>query len=293
MTSPNIIFSINGQPQSIENQAVNLVDDRGLAYGHGLFETILFTESSIPLLERHLLRLIPDSHLLGIDIKSDDIRYYLDKFLESLACQSITSGVIKIIVTAGVGGQGYKMPDKIIPTLIFSYKQISENHNKQDIDIRLCSHFIASGSALAGVKHLNRLDQVIARSEWSHNRYADGLMLSETGNIIEATSANIFVKNKEGQWITPNLNQSGVSGVMRGLLMDEIFPACGLSVSVAVLNREELLSSQEIILCNSIRGIRIAHAVYSEKDELLMTLPSDQQSLMLRKKLIELYPQYQ
>lgn len=296
MTSPNILFTINGNSHSVGSQTVNLTEDRGLAYGHGLFETILFSQSALPLIDRHLLRLIPDSHLLGISLQSGDVQHYLNLFLEALSDQSITDGVIKIMVTAGSGGRGYKMPDTIIPSLIFSYNPLPEDtakHRKQGVDVRLCEHFIGNGSTLAGIKHLNRLDQVIARSEWSHNKYADGIMLSVNGDVVEATSANIFVKTKEGKWITPTLDQSGVSGVMRGLLIDRIFPACDLSVSETNLTLDELLMSQQILLCNSVKGILRVNSVSSATDKQLLALPSDHQGLMLCEKLMELYPHYQ
>jgi 4-amino-4-deoxychorismate lyase len=296
MTTPNILFNINGQPQPIGDLTISLLDDRGLAYGHGLFESMVLTDSTIPFLDRHLSRLVQDSQLMGISVDHDEIRHYLKNFIQTLSDQSINSGVVKIILTAGSGGRGYAMPAKIVPTLIYSYTPLPEDvaHQRaQGIDIRLCRHLLGTGSTLAGVKHLNRLDQVMARSEWSHNRYQDGLMFTEAGDVIEATSANIFVKTQDGQWLTPDLDQSGVSGVMRKLLIEEVFPACDIRVSVKAINRDTLLDAQQILLCNSVRGILRVNSVYGNDDQLLMTLPSDQQSLMLSETLIKLYPQYQ
>jgi 4-amino-4-deoxychorismate lyase len=296
MTTSKILFNINGQLKSVGCQAVNLVDDRGLAYGHGLFETTLLIDSQIPLLDRHLSRLSQDSHLMGILADNDEIRHYLNLFIQTLSDQSINSGVVKIILTAGRGGRGYAMPEKMAPTLIFSYTSLPEDvkyQRDQGIDIRLCRHLLATGSTLAGVKHLNRLDQVMARSEWSHNRYQEGLMFNQADEVIEATSANIFVRTTEGFWITPDLSQSGVSGVMRGLLIEEVFRNCDIKVSVAGVNRDTLLGAQQILLCNSVRGILRVNSVFSNDDQLLKTLPSDQQSLMLNQSLIKLYPQYQ
>jgi 4-amino-4-deoxychorismate lyase len=296
MTTPNILFNINGQSQPVGNQAFSLGDDRGLSYGHGIFETTLLTGSQIPLLDRHLSRLTQDSHLMGILGDNDEIRHYLNLFIQTLSDQSIKAGVVKIILTAGCGGRGYAMPEKMVPTLIFSYTSLPEDvksQREQGIDIRLCKHLLGTGSTLAGVKHLNRLDQVIARSEWSHNRYQDGLMLTAADDVIEATSANIFIKTHQGLWLTPSLDQSGVSGVMRALLIEEVFPNCDIRVSVTGVNRDTLLGAQQILLCNSVRGILRVNSVYSDNDQLLKTLPLDQQSLMLNQKLIELYPQYQ
>jgi 4-amino-4-deoxychorismate lyase len=296
MTTPNILFNINGQPQPVGDLTISLLDDRGLAYGHGLFESMVLTDSTIPLLDRHLSRLIQDSQLMGISVGNDDINHYLKVFLETLSAQAFNSGIVKIILTAGSGGRGYAMPAKIVPTLIYSYTPMPDDiaHQRaQGINITLCRHLLGTGSTLAGVKHLNRLDQVMARSEWSHNRYQDGLMFTEAGDVIEATSANIFVKTQDGQWLTPDLDQSGVSGVMRKLLIEEVFPACDIRVSVKAINRDTLLDAQQILLCNSVRGILRVNSVYGNDDQLLMTLPLDQQSLMLSETLIKLYLQYQ
>jgi 4-amino-4-deoxychorismate lyase len=160
MTTSKILFNINGQLQSVGDQAINLVDDRGLAYGHGLFETTILTHSTIPLLDRHLSRLIQDSQLMGISVGNDDINHYLKVFLETLSAQAFNSGIVKIILTAGSGGRGYAMPAKIVPTLIYSYTPMPDDiaHQRaQGINITLCRHLLGTGSTLAGVKHLNRL----------------------------------------------------------------------------------------------------------------------------------------
>ena len=166
MTNSQSYFSLNGQ-QLTDSLPLDLLNDRGLAYGHGLFETILLHDSKLPLLKRHLSRLEKDSTLLNIPIEYDNVANYVDLFVNQLKAQSITQGVVKIIVTAGQGGRGYQSPEMIQPYIICSYSNwpvgIKEFRNIP-IKVRCCEHRLPENRPLAGIKHLNRLDQVLARS---------------------------------------------------------------------------------------------------------------------------------
>ena len=116
-----------------------------------------------------------------------------------------------------------------------------------------CVYRMPENPVLAGIKHLNRLDQIIARAEWA-DEYDDGLMYSANEHVIETTRANIFMKI-QGKWLTPGLDQSGVSGVMRGLLIEHLFPHCKLPVAIQTIERSELSGISEIFCCNALRGI--------------------------------------
>ena len=108
---------------------------------------------------------------------------------------------------------------------------------------------------LAGIKHLNRLDQVIGSNELNGTDFYDGIMLDEDGHIIETTCANIFLKSKTIGWITPELSSSGVAGVLREILIDDVFNRAKTNVSVKMIKLELLAESDEIFICNSVRGI--------------------------------------
>jgi 4-amino-4-deoxychorismate lyase len=233
------------------------VADRGTAYGHGLFETMLMSGGAIPLWQRHSSRLVADAQVLGLSISKQTLDENLNNFVKLLTEQSQCSGVIKIIVTAGTGGRGYASPALTTPQIICQFSSLPDNlqqSRRTGVVLTQCQYRLPDNSVLAGIKHLNRLDQVIARSEWN-DEYADGVMYSSDGLLIETTCANIFVKTADHGWVTPELDQSGVRGVMRNLLVEQIFAETGLRVSEGEISQQQLASVSELFICSSVRGL--------------------------------------
>jgi len=295
MVNSNSLFSLNGQPVA-DNLPLSLLSDRGLAYGHGLFESILLNQSQLRLVDRHLSRFADGANALDIPIESTVILQYVNSFVDQLKAESVSEGVVKVMVTAGIGGRGYKSPKTVEPTVICSYSNLPEDisyYRTQPLSVRFCQHRLSANQPLAGIKHLNRLDQIVARNEWRCENYDEGLMFNQSNCLVEAISANVFIKNNSGQWITPCLKEVGVAGVMRSVMIEEIFPACEIPVSISQISRDELIQSQVLLTCNSIRGLASVGSMYNHQNQWVKSLPIDQQTLMLRKKLIELYPQYQ
>lgn len=294
MLNSKSYFSLNGQPMA-DNLPVDLLNDRGLAYGHGLFETMLLSNSSLALIDRHLTRLCDGANTLGIPLNRSLVLQCINFFLDQLNAKSVTEGVVKVIVTAGEGGRGYQSPAEIKPSIICSYSNLPadlSDYRSQPLSVRYCQHRLPNNQSLAGIKHLNRLDQIIARAEWSSKSYQEGLMFSSSDNLIEAISANVFVKNSAGDWVTPCLKLAGVAGVMRSVMIEEIFPACNIAISIADVSCDELAKCQQLLICNSVRGLARVGSVFDAQDRLVKSLPIDQQTLMLYQKLIELYSQY-
>jgi 4-amino-4-deoxychorismate lyase len=251
MENNSIIVSINGV--SVSNDDLL---DRGLAYGHGLFETMCLHEGLIPLLDRHLERLVNDASKLGIDLDLAMVDATISNIKQSLVQQHITSGVIKLIVTAGSGAAGYKTPAIVLPRVIALHFNLNGNHPaQQGINLRQCHYRLPLNPRLAGIKHLNRLDQVLARSEWADDTYADGLMFDQNDCLVETTCANIFLYSTSLGWITPSLQSAGVSGVMRGLLLDEIFPSLAIPVTITEIRADLISQCEALFVCNSVRGI--------------------------------------
>jgi 4-amino-4-deoxychorismate lyase len=295
MTNTSSVFSLNGQLIT-DNVPLTLLSDRGLAYGHGLFESILLQDSTLHLIKRHLSRLANDSTKLNIPIDIELVSEYLNLFLNQLKARSISQGVVKVIVTAGHAGRGYQSPEIIEPCIICSFSSMpkgTEEFRNMPINVRCCEHRLAKNTHLAGIKHLNRLDQILARSEWSDACYTEGLMFTESDHLIEGVSANVFIKTMAGNWLTPSLDQVGIAGVMRSLMIEEIFPACDIPVEVSTITMDELTQCQSLLMCNSIKGLAKVKTIYDSQNQLLNSLPTDQQILMLNNKLIEMYPQYQ
>ncbi len=233
------------------------VADRATNYGHGLFETMLFRAGSVPLWHRHSCRLLSDAPALGISISKKSLEDNLSQFLKLLNQHSQNSGIIKIIISAGTGGRGYAAPDNLSAQIVCQFSSLPDNliqSRREGVTLTQCQYRLPANPVLAGIKHLNRLDQVLARAEWA-DEYADGVMYSQEGMVIETTCANIFIKTAENAWITPKLDQSGVCGVMRGLLLERLFAETGLLVSEGHIGQQQLTTASELFICSSIRGL--------------------------------------
>ena len=234
------------------------VTDRGVAYGHGLFETMLLHQGVLPLRQQHSERLLRDAPTLGINITAQQLEVNIDSLIQGLSLEQCQSGIVKTMVTAGSGGRGYASPTaaEAAPRVIAQYFPLPQDiqlQRQQGISLTECVYPLPLNPVLAGIKHLNRLDQVMARSEWAAE-YDDGLMFSANGELIETTRANIFIRLSSG-WVTPRLNQAGVRGVMRELLLDKLFASAGLEVRQGTISREQLASASELFSCSSVRGV--------------------------------------
>ena len=226
--------------------------DRGLAYGDGVFETILSRNGELQLWERHLERLT--TSLVKLQIDSFDSSTLLPSIKPHLS----TTGeqVIKIVITRGNGQRGYAIPDNTKPnTIIFISNRGKVNPEivKNGVKTRLCETRLGYQTKLAGLKHLNRLEQILAQMELSDTDYQEGIMLGQQGEVIEATRHNLFLVNN-GELFTPELSNCGVAGIMRTFII-EIARQLGLTVNIGIISVEQLMQADEIFLSNSIDGI--------------------------------------
>jgi len=228
------------------------VRDRGLAYGHGAFETMRLQGGQLPLWGYHLARLNHGLGRLGIDLDGERLRLALDTALANFPPQ----GVVKLTVTAGVGERGYRMSGHPLPTLLIQW--FPPPGPREVVKLQVCRYALPHNHRLAGIKHLNRLDQVLAAAELDPG--CQGLLLDCRGNVIEALSHNIFLRHR-GWWLTPDLSLCGVAGVLRAVLLEEIMPALGLTVEIARVSLEQLFAAEEVFICNSVTGIQAVAAV--------------------------------
>ncbi len=237
---------LNGQP------ADGLpVHDRGLAYGDGLFETIRVTGGRARLLERHVQRLAEGAQRLAIPLDIDEMRTELLQF-----CQALGQGVAKLIVTRGTGQRGYALPLPCRPQRLLLGSPLPAypaQHAECGIRLFPCDTRLAEQPRLAGIKHLNRLEQVLARAEWQDPAFAEGLMRDLSGRVIEGVFSNLFLVT-EGHLRTASLSRCGVAGVMRAEIMAR---AAGLALPVSEcdISCSELLQADEVFVCNSLYGI--------------------------------------
>jgi len=227
--------------------------DRGLHYGDGLFETIACIEGKLQFWDEHIERMRSGAERLKMDAMVID-KFQLD-VSSLLEKHNINNCVIKLILTRGQSERGYRSPSlqqltRIV--LLSDLPQYPEEHVTQGIKACFCQHPVSKNSALAGIKHLNRLDNVLARNEW-RDEYQEGIMLDDSGNVIEGTMSNVFAV-KNNQLFTPSLSDSGVDGVIRGQIFS-IAQQRGVETHVIKINKEELKNMDEIFVCNSIIGV--------------------------------------
>lgn len=239
---------LNGRPASGLPVA-----DRGLAYGDGLFETIKVISGVALFLPEHLERLSRDCARLRVALDLNVLRAEIAQLLHEAGDPDRAEGVLKIIVTRGVGARGYQPLDNAAgQRLLQFFPQKFPPPIRAAAQVRLCRQRLAEQPALAGMKHLNRLEQVLARAEWSDPQIAEGLMLDGQGRLIEGTASNLFLV-KEQKIHTPRLSRCGVAGVMRRIVMERLAPGAVIEADLCL---EDLYGAQEVFFTNSVIGIR-------------------------------------
>ncbi len=236
------------------------VNDRGLAYGDGLFETIAVIDGKLKAWALHWQRLSMGAERLSIILPAE--QYLLDSIASRLDA-SLTDCVLKIIITRGSGGRGYLYPDKAEPNIIItvhSWPERSDSDYSRGIKVVLCQTCLAKQPALAGIKHLNRLEQVLGRNEFAHTDYAEGVMLACSDHdvvmdslLIEGTSSNLFFVIN-GSLMTPNLDCCGVQGTLRQSLLQHA-QQLNIPVQQGYYPLSVLKNASEVFFTNSIYGI--------------------------------------
>jgi 4-amino-4-deoxychorismate lyase len=237
----------NGTPA----QALPLTS-RALAYGDGLFETIKVDGGRAQFLSYHLQRLRLDCARLDIAL---DEAVLCSEIAQLLTQQP--SGVLKIIVAREAVTRGYfAARGAPVARLLQFFPQTflhDDPRARLGVAVRLCRQALSEQPAFAGIKHLNRLEQVLARSEWSDAAIAEGLMLDRAGRLIEGTMSNVFLV-REGTLYTPRLHRCGVAGVMREIILTQL-ALNTLDVVQADLLPADLSAADEVFLSNSVIGI--------------------------------------
>ena len=164
--------------------------------------------------------------------------------------------VLKLIVTRGSGGRGYCPPDLIQPTRVLSlhpFPDYPSAYQEQGIIARFCDTRLGLNRTLAGIKHLNRLEQIMARSEWHDAAIEEGIMLDSNDHVIEGTRTNLFYV-KSNSLYTASLAHSGIEGIMRAIIIS-LASKHECPVIEHTFGKDDLMSADEIFVSNSIIGI--------------------------------------
>ncbi|MGH8496087.1 MAG: aminodeoxychorismate lyase [Gammaproteobacteria bacterium] len=228
------------------------VTDRGLLYGDGLFETMALREGAIRLWPRHLRRLAAGCERLRIEPPAP---VTLEHEIDALT-GGRSSGVVKVIVTRGRGARGYGARRTAAPTRVLSLHDDRDTPTafyREGIRLRFCATRLGCNRDLAGIKHLNRLEQVLARLEADDGQSDEGIMFDESDRVISGTMTNVFLV-RAGRLITPALSRCGVEGVMRGLVLESAAES-RIEAEVRDVDSDEIATAQELFVTNALIGI--------------------------------------
>jgi 4-amino-4-deoxychorismate lyase len=227
------------------------VSDRGLAYGDGVFRTFAVRNGRVRAWRRQVAKLAADAGALGIPCPGETVL----RTEVGEAARDAAQCAVKIIVTRGSGARGYAYAGAHAPTRIVSTSPLPphpQHWHERGVAVRMCSLRLARQPALAGIKHLNRLENVLARAEWNDPDIAEGLLQDSAGCVIGGTMSNLFLLMRD-VLVTPDLSQCGVAGVTRERVI-EAARRNGVTCRVAAVSLEELLASTEAFLVNSLIG---------------------------------------
>jgi 4-amino-4-deoxychorismate lyase len=228
------------------------VRDRGLAYGDGVFRTFPLRGGKPVLWRRQYAKLAHDCHALKIDCPAVET---LEKDLVLIGAAE-PDCVVKIIITRGDSLRGYAAPVESAPTRVVIASPLPlypPHYGEKGVQAHLCRIRLAPQPALAGIKHLNRLENVLARTEWSDAAIAEGLMCDVDDDVICGTMSNLFLV-KDGKLLTPELARCGVNGVMRDLVI-ELAHDHNIPLRITTISIDELLAADELFVVNSVIGL--------------------------------------
>ncbi|HEY5603412.1 MAG TPA: aminodeoxychorismate lyase [Gammaproteobacteria bacterium] len=231
------------------------VTDRGLNYGDGLFETIKISAGAIQYWQQHMARLQRGCERLRIPPPDITLLHTEASQLINQYCAG-ANAVLKIIITRGSGQRGYKPPRSVMPTRIVAilpFPDYPNSFKNLGVKITICETRLASNPRLAGIKHLNRLEQVLASGEWEDHDIVDGIMLDNDMHVIEGTGSNLFWVY-QGRLYTPSLMECGIEGILRDRVL-QLAEKLQITVMIGRYFIEDLLSADEVFITNSIRGI--------------------------------------
>ncbi len=238
---------VNGSPGNTIN-----AEDRGLAYGDGVFRTLRMQAGRPVCWERQYAKLQRDCSALKITCPSALV---LSGELQQLG-KSQPEGIAKIVITRGISARGYAPSAQSEPTRILSVNPLTAyppEYAREGVCMHVCKMRVGHQPLLAGIKHLNRLENVLAAGEWQDRNIAEGLLIDVSGFVISGTRSNLFML-RSGVLYTPNLSRCGVAGVQRERVLDWS-KQHGVTSKITDFGMEELVQADEVFLVNSVFGL--------------------------------------
>lgn len=232
------------------------INDRAANYGDGLFSTMKVQRQQVALYERHIARLLHDACRLGLTIDEQSLRREILEQAKQLA-----EGTLKVLISAGEGGRGYARTHLNRPGLHCSFSPLPDYYSgwqSNGITVGLSNIALARQPLLGGLKHTNRLEQVLIKQAIPDD-VDDVLVCDEQGCLVEASAANVFWQ-AGNRWYTPQINQCGVAGVMRSFVIDQL-SGDNMAFEVGRYNLQSLQHAKCVFICNALMQIVPVHTL--------------------------------
>ena len=243
------IAIINGKEQSNIS-----IFNRNFQYGDGLFETCVVNNNQILFWEKHLSRL--DIGCRKLKIKNIEEEIWLKDIKKALSLTSKKNCVLKLILSRGNSQRGYSYPDDILPVRVVIVSEMKNVQAKESFSLEYASSGYHSNPNLAGIKHCNRIEQILARSSLKRD---EAIMLDENQNIISVTQGNIYFIFGQSL-VTPKLDRCGVIGSRRSLIL-ELAESIELNVEQGNVSMNDAKKADEAFISNSIMGIQSVNSI--------------------------------
>ena len=213
----------------------------------------------------HWARLLKGCERLSIPLCEEQLLDDLQLFLTNLTNhKNQLDGIVKLIVTRGSGGRGYAPPNKPQVTLIWQWLPLAQSSAEAQCGVALSVSAVrlAKQAQLAGLKHLNRLEYVLAAQAASDGYIP--LLLDADGLVVETLSHNIFFV-RAGIIITPNLMHCGVDGVLKQFTQQQLAPSLNFKIQEENISLDQLMVADEVFIGNSVRGFWPVTSLVSNK----------------------------
>lgn len=231
--------------------------DRGLDYGDGVFETLLVHYGKPLFTEIHLERMAHGLRALGLPDCLTAARQQLDRAASFAAQEKWPWAALRLSVIRGPGPRGYAPLVNSRPRIVIYVSCLDRDCGQMAIAATLCVATIrlSTQPLLAHIKHLNRLEQVLAAAQAQAQNTDECILLDQTDHLASVAAGNLFLV-RHGELLTPELVDCGVLGTRRRLIIEKWAPSIGLKVHEVRLRLSDLQTAEEVFYSNSLQAVR-------------------------------------
>lgn len=249
---------VDGSPVSGDTQTIlksdtsnNKIAPGFSVFGDGVFETIFLHAGRLHLLDRHMQRMQRGASTLGLGYSENALTAQLSDFIEHYGLLAGTFRV-RLLLSRAYSSSGYSVQSVPTRSVISAVEQALPDFSPLRINVSPVR--LAHQPLLAGIKHCNRLENILAKQRLESSGFEEAVLLDGDGNVIECTAANLFMISGR-ELITPDLENVGVAGVMREFILQRVAEDLELTVTVRELGLGELLRADALFISSAIRGV--------------------------------------